>query len=67
MSKAFRKQLHSVGCQLSEYFDGFVVVGFVAGTNEAFVLTDADDEKTAYGLNLLLDKAKIPIEEQQQT
>lgn len=39
---------------IGEYLDGFVVIGYVAGSNEPVVIPDISDPKTAAAINLQL-------------
>lgn len=39
---------------LSDWVDGFCLVGFIAGTNERIVVAKADDPKTMMALNAFL-------------
>ena len=51
----------SVKGQMSEIFDGYVVVGFVAGSNEPMIIGPRNmDPKTVIALNQLLVAAIRP-------
>ncbi len=48
----------AINARLSEYFDGHVVVGFLAGTNTPMIIhPEGQDPKTVIALNQLLVEA----------
>lgn len=51
-----------------EYFDGFVVVGFIHGNNEPIIIRKARDPKDYMALNGLLQAAlSIPLKEEESS
>jgi hypothetical protein len=61
MTPATHRIGKAVDARVTEFFDGYVLVGFVAGTNEALVLTGPSrDHKTVIALNGLLLSAVRP-------
>ena len=40
---------------MTEFLDGFVVVGFIAGSESPVVIVDAKDARTAFALNYAKD------------
>lgn len=54
--------IEATDSRLAEYFDGYVVVGFVAGTSQPVIIRSASDPKTALGLKSLLHDAVVAQE-----
>lgn len=51
----------AINARVTEFFDGHVVVGFIAGTNEPLIIyPEGQDQKTVLGLNSLLIAAVRP-------
>lgn len=48
------KTCRIVARSLEEFLEGYVVVGYVAGSSEPVVLSKAMDPKTAHAINALL-------------
>jgi len=43
----------------SEFMDGFVIIGFIAGSETPVVIADAKDARTAFALNYAKDNFLI--------
>ena len=46
---------------LSEFLDGYLLVGFVAGDNKAILVARIHDEKTKAAIQLMLEQAQVMV------
>lgn len=58
---------NALASRVTEFLDGFVLVGFVAGTDEPLVVYGPTDRKTTLALNDLLKSAVRPTNEIKDT
>jgi hypothetical protein len=52
-----------LGPRLSDFFEGYVLVGFLAGTDDPIIMYSPSDRRTALALNQLLESAKRPLKD----
>lgn len=52
----YKQVVTAADARLNEIFDGYIVLGFVAGTGQSIKMTRATDAKTAIALRALLNE-----------
>lgn len=61
-SEQKNKMAQHIDKQLSEFFDGYVLIGFDAISQSPIVVSSSSDGKTAAALNMLLSTTTVDTE-----